>query len=749
MPTESVAGSALTRRSSLKGDISGGITAGVLTIPVSIGYGLLALQPLGEGYLSYGIVAGLMSAIVVLLACALLGGSAGLIYTPRSVVTLVMAAVVLEGVARGPAAIAAHGDVGRTLSLVFFVVLMAGLFQALVGAVRIGRLIRYIPSPVMSGFQNAAAVLIMLSQVDALLGFRRRVPLSAVAANLSAVQPLTLAVGIVTCLAMWYGPRFAKSVPPALLGLFIGTGAYYALSAAGYRASLGPIIGPLPSTLPVPRYLPGFGSLLVERELWPVLLTLSVGALGLALVSSLDVLLCARVIDGVTGERSSGPHELVRIGLGNVAAACFGGIPSGMNLGASSANHRAGGRTRLAAVVAAAVILLAVLLLRPAIAALPRAVVAGMLVVVGLQLFDRSSFQLVTQAIGGELLHWRVMVLDLLVVILVAGTILVFDPVVGVGMGVALAVLFFLIRMSKSVVRRTYHGDVVRSRKARDPKLMELLGAHGRQIVVFELEGPIFFGTAEDLATRAEDPAAGNGCCVVLDFKRVNELDSTGARILVQINDRLKKRGGCLLLSHAHDNALVSAVLRDLGVTGSLGAHASFSDTDAALEFAEDRLLLAHAPGHALDAEMPVDRLSVFDGLSEEEVAIVRALLVRRAYAKNETLIQEGSRDRDLFLMARGVASVKVGRPGQSGQRRLASFSSGTVFGEVALLDQQPRSATVTADEDVVCYVLSEDAFRALVRDHHAIAIKLLTSLGSELSRRLRRANAMISELEG
>ena len=83
------------------------------------------------------------------------------------------------------------------------------------------------------------------------------------------------------------------------------------------------------------------------------------------------------------------------------------------------------------------------LLLRPAIAALPRAVVAGMLVVVGLQLFDRSSFQLVTQAIGGELLHWRVMVLDLLVVILVAGTILVFDPVVGVGMGVALAVLFF------------------------------------------------------------------------------------------------------------------------------------------------------------------------------------------------------------------------------------------------------------------------------------------------------------------
>src|SRR5260370_8711070 len=109
----------------------------------------------------------------------------------------------------------------------------------------------------------------MLSEVDALLGFRRRVPLSAVAANLSAVQPLTLAVGIVTCLAMWYGPRFAKSVPPALLGLFIGTGAFYALSAAGYRASLGPIIGPLPSTLPLPRYLPAFGSLLLDPPICP------------------------------------------------------------------------------------------------------------------------------------------------------------------------------------------------------------------------------------------------------------------------------------------------------------------------------------------------------------------------------------------------------------------------------------------------------------------------------------------------
>lgn len=714
-----------------------------------MGYGLLALQPLGDGYVSYGVVAGLFSAIVVLLAAALLGGSPGLMYTPRSVVTLVMASVVLEGVVRGPAAVVAHGDVPRTLTLVFFVVLAAGLFQAMFGVLRLGTFIRYIPSPVMAGFQNAAAILIILSQVDTLLGFRRHVPLADLPTNLSGVQPLTLAVGLLTALAMWFGPRLTKRIPPVILGLLVGSAAYYLISAVGYRALLGPVVGIIPEAVPLPRYGARFGALLADRHAWPVLLTLGVGALGLAIVSSLDVLLCVKVMDGVTAERSKGSRELVRIGVANIAAAGFGGIPSGVNLGASFANHRAGGRTRLAAVVAAAVVLLAVLLLGPAIALLPRVVIAGMLLVVGLQLFDPWSLGHLARMIAGGFAHWRVMGLDLLVVFLVAATILVFDPVVGVGMGVALAVIFFLVRMSRSVVRRTYHGDAARSRKARDPRLMELLAAHGRQIVVFELEGPVFFGTAEGLATRAEAAARAGAVYVLLDLRRVNDFDSTGARILMQISDRLKPQGGRLLLSHPHDNYLVSSILRDLGVASALGPDALFADTDAALEWAEERLLREHGAGEALTDEVAVGRLSVLDGLTDAECAIVQALLARRAYGKGEVVIKEGSTDRDLFLMSRGTASVKVELPGQGRQRRLASFAAGSVFGELALLDQQPRSATVTADEDAVCYVLSDAAFKALVRNHPSIAITLLTNLGRELSGRLRRANATISQLEG
>jgi SulP family sulfate permease len=735
--------------STLKGDIAGGLSAGVLTIPVSMGYGILALQPLGDGYISYGVIAGLVSAIVALLAGAMLGGSAGLMYTPRSVVTLIMAAVVLEGVVHGPAAVAAHGDIQRTLTLVFFVVVAAGILQALFGALRLGGLIRYIPSPVMAGFQNAVAILILVAQVDTLLGFRRHVPLRQIASNLDLVQPPTLAVGLLTSLAMWYGPRLTKRVPPVILGLLVGSGAYYALSFSGYGGQVGRVIGPMPETPLLPKYLPGFGVLLADREVWPALLTLGVGAFGLAIVSSLDALLCVKLLDGVTGSRSRGSRELVRVGVANMAAACFGGIPAGVNLGASFASHRAGGRTRMASVVAAAVVLFAVFLLSPAIALLPRVVVAGMLLVVGVQLFDQWSLRLLVRALRGRLLHGRRMALDLLVVLLVASTILLFDPVMGVGMGVGVAVLFFIIRMSRSVVRSTYHGDAVRSRKARDPKLMEILGAHGRRIVVFELDGPLFFGTAENLASRIEAAANEGATHVVLDLKRVNELDTTGARILIQVRERLRQRGGRLLFSHPQDNYLVSTVLRDLGVASALGPDGLFADTDAALEWAEDQIIRAHGSGDVLTGEVSMDRLSLLEGLTEAERAVVGELLSRRTYGPGEIVIKEGSLDRDLFLMSRGSVSVKVGVPGQDRQRRLASFSAGTVFGEVALLDREPRSATVTADEEAVCYVLSEEAFHALVLDHHAIAIKLLTNLGRELSRRVRRTTAMILQLEG
>jgi SulP family sulfate permease len=732
---------------SLKGDLAGGVTAAILTIPVSMGYGLLALYPLGDRFASYGILAGLLSAIFVPLTAVLLGTRAALMYAPRSVITFLIASLVLGSVAHGPAA-AASGDVRSTLAFVFFIIVAAGLFQALLGALRLGGLVRYIPSPVMAGFQNAVAVLIFVSQLHAMLGVPRSVPLAQVAAMPSLAQPLTLAVGILTCAVIWWCPRLTKRVPPTIAGLSIGTGAYWALSALGYGPGLGRVVGPMPSTVPTPAYLAGFGTLLIARESWSLIPALLVGAFSLAIVGSLDALLCLKMVEGVTGQKSNSSRELVRLGLGNMVAACFGGIASGVNLGSSLANHKAGGRTCVSSVVSASVILLAILFVGPVIAFLPRVVIAATLVIVAIQLVDRWSLHLFRRAVTGELVHWKVMTLDLLVVALVAAVTIAFDLVTGVAVGVAVTIVFFLVRMSKSVVRRTYHGDMVRSHRTRDPRLMELLAAEGRQIVVFELEGPIFFGTAEDLANRVEAAGRGGARSVVFDLKRVNELDSTGAQIILQIHGRLKREGRHLLVSHLHDNPTLANVLTDMRVTAALGQDAVFADTDGALEWAEDQVILAHGAEAGLRDEVGVDRLAVLTGLTEDECALVKTMLVRRTYRTGEAVIREGSEERDLFMMSRGTVSVKVGT-GPGRQKRLASFSAGAVFGEIALLDEQPRSATIVADDDVVCYVLPEEAFRSLVRNHQSIAITLLRNLGRELSQRLRRANATISQLEG
>jgi SulP family sulfate permease len=337
---------------------------------------------------------------------------------------------------------------------------------------------------------------------------------------------------------------------------------------------------------------------------------------------------------------------------------------------------------------------------------------------------------------------------DLLVILLVATVAIAVNLVAAVGIGVAVAVLSFLARMSRSLVRRTYHGDAIHSRRTRDPRLMEILQAHGRKIAVFELEGPIFFGTAEDLANRVEAAVRDGVVFVVIDCKRINEIDSTGARILLQIHERLARAGKHLLVSHLEANERLADFLSAMGVTAALTPGRVFGDTDRALEWAEDRLIAAELGAADAGSERGLDQLDAMAGLSPAEHGVLRDALVRRTYERGDTVIREGETGRELFIIARGTASVTLKLAGKRRANRLATFSVGTVFGEVALLDEQPRSATVEADEDLVCYVLTDAAFEWLAREHQPIAIKLLKNLGRELSRRLRRANQTIYEME-
>jgi MFS superfamily sulfate permease-like transporter len=722
------------------------VTAGILSIPVSMGFGALAVHPLGPAYVGYGLLAGLASAIVAPIGGVLAGARAPIVYGPRSVIASLISSVVLQDLVTSRSDVIAAGTPRHVLTLLFFIVVLAAVFQTLFGALRLGGFVRYIPSPVIAGFQNAAALLIVLSQLNTLLGFKDPVPVSRIPFHLGAIQPLTLGIGVLTAVTMLRAETLTRRVPPAILGLVVGAGAYYAVVGLGGASLVGPTVGTVGS-MPLSFQLTDLIDL-VGRTAWRDLAPLVMAALSLAIIASLDTLLCAKALEGLIGTRTQANGEVFRLGIGNLAAGCLGGISAGISLSFTSANYRSGGRSAGSLLVIALTVLVVTLFLTPVLGFIPRVVIAGLLLVVAVQLVDQWSLQLARRMVASNFRDWRRVTLDVAIVVLVATLAIAVDLFLAVAIGIGVAILFFLLRMSRSVVRRAYHGDTVHSRKTRDPHLMEALQSHGRRILVLELEGPIFFGTADRLASRVEVAARAGVSYVVFDLRRVNEIDATGARILLQIHSRLAAERRHLLFSYLPADGPLATFLGALGVLAAVTPARVFLDTDRALEWAEDQVLAEALGQLARDDEVPFEKLDVFATFSREECDLLRRLLLRRTYRKGEVVFREGDEGRELFVIARGAASVHLRLAGPDRAKRLATFATGTVFGELALLDAGPRSASVEADDDLVCYVLTEAVFATLAREHHAVAIKVLTNIGRELSRRLRRANQTIYQLE-
>lgn len=620
--------------------------------------------------------------------------------------------------------------------------------QAGFGAIGAGGLVKYIPYPVIAGFQNAAAILLLLAQVAPMLGLRGHLDPGTMLEQLRHAQPLTLAVGVLTCYLLLYAGKLSKRIPAVIIGLFGGIGLYYLFLYLGYGDSVGPFIGEFNFAMPDLHYLSGFYAIAQQRQWWELLPSMLAWAASLALISSLDVLLCAKVMEGVTHQRQDHNLGLVRLGLGNLLVAAFGGISSAISLTSSQGNYNSGGRTGYSVLVNSLLMLAAVLFCSQLISLIPKAVVAGMLTVTAWRLFDRWTVQLVKRIVAAGPRNRAGLLLDLFVIALVTLVAVFASLVTAVAIGMLVSVFFFLYRMSKSVIRRSIHGDVLRSRKTREPRLMQLLAEKGRRIVVFELEGSVFFGTAEKLIHQIEKAVTDGATLVIVDLKRVTDIDSTGVRFLVQANDAMVKAGKFMLLSSVEEQSRLGQFLRDAGAIAALTKARVFVDNDQALEWAEDRLILAELGDVELRAEFPFDQLDLFAGLNGADLGVVRDLLSRRAYAKEDVVFREGDPGQQLFVIAKGEASVRIRPPGATRDIRLVTFSPGTVFGEVALLDTEVRSASVQADEDLVCYVLEHEVFQQLETDHPGIAVALLRNLGRELSNRLRRANRVIYQLD-
>src|SRR5688572_1983868 len=219
---------------SLRGDLVGGLTAAAVTIPISMGYGLLALSSLGDAYVAHAILAGLYAPIFGCAVAVLLGANTTMIYSPRSIVTFLVGGVVLHNVARSNLPYVESAAPATLLALAFLIIFLAGAFQALFGMLRAGTLVKYIPAPVIAGFQNAAAILILFSQLDNMLGFREHIPALEVPLSLGTVQAPTLIVGLVTCALIFKGALLTRRIPPTLIGMLGGIATYYLFVLLGW-----------------------------------------------------------------------------------------------------------------------------------------------------------------------------------------------------------------------------------------------------------------------------------------------------------------------------------------------------------------------------------------------------------------------------------------------------------------------------------------------------------------------------------
>jgi len=277
---------------------------------------------------------------------------------------------------------------------------------------------------------------------------------------------------------------------------------------------------------------------------------------------------------------------------------------------------------------------------------------------------------------------------------------------------------------------------------------MSTLETHGNRIAVLELEGSLFFGSADHL-TREIDRHLDTGVqYVILDMKRVTGTDLTTARLLSQTASRLKQQGRILAVSYLERDGVLGLVSQEGGLLEALGEDGLFPDTDHALEHFEERILAEFGGEAAQAGDVPLEAMPILRGLSPEDVDTVRGLMQLGEFAQGDVLFQEGDTDRDLFLITDGAADVTIGVGTSDRRKRLTTFAPGTVIGEMALLEGEPRSATVAAREPLRCWRLGRAAFEQLEREHPHIGLVLLRNLARLLSERVRSANDVIRELE-
>jgi len=522
-------------RSSWRTDLIAGLTVGVVALPLALAFGITT---------GLGARAGLITAIIAGVVAAVFGGSNVQVSGPTGAMTVVLVPLV-----------ARYG-----VDAVYVVGVMAGVIVVISAFAGVGRLLAYIPWPVIEGFTVGIATIIFLQQVPAALGVPKphgentaaiafRAVREAVAGDGSAA---TIAIASLVAIVMIFLPWLRRSLPVSLIAVVVAT-------AVAQLAHLDiSRIGKLPDSLPGPT----FPSITLGK-----LSDLFSPALAVAALAAIESLLSAKVADGMADTIRHDPdRELFGQGLANIASPLFGGMPATGAIARTAVNVRAGARTRVAAATHALVLVAVVFFGGSLVAEIPLAALAGVLMVTAVRMVEAHNVRAVLRATHG----------DAAVLVITAAITIAFDLILAVEVGIAIAAILALRNVARAAAAIPEPVDVV----INTDDEQRLLHEH---IVTYRLDGALFFGAAQRFLTELTTVADVR--VVILRLPDVQVLDATGAHALGEIVAELEARRITVLIKGPRPQHL--RTLRAVGTLDRLADQRHlFDDLDAALDHA-------------------------------------------------------------------------------------------------------------------------------------------------------------------
>ncbi|MFO1324291.1 MAG: SulP family inorganic anion transporter [Burkholderiales bacterium] len=720
-----------------------GVSAAFVLVAMMLPLGLIAFAPLGEYAVEAGLRAALAAAIFGNLTALVLSGALLPNEVPRASSVFLFAAFILRIAGDAQLRASATGGVVEILFLAALCLALTGVIQVVFGFLRLGNIARFVPYPVVAGLMSGLAISLVIYELPEVLGTHGGGGHEGAAEGAHhGINGWTLLVALVTIVVFVVVRRRWPSLPSKLIGLAAGTAAAAVITLL-LHADVGPRVPflgriPLPDALLPVLTADGVG--LALRFGYDLVIT----ALAIAVVGSLDSLLAA--VGEADGPLDTAHHPnrlLVALGCGNLVSSFFGGVPVAYSSHHALTVHTGGGRKLVSSLATTITLVLLLLYGAPLLQLIPVAALSAMMLVIAVGLIDRWAGSTIDRVRRGQ--YDSELILNITLVVLVAGVTIAFGLVAAVITGLILSMGLFLAVMNRSLIRSVRSGTTRGSRRVYPPEEASLLRVEGHRIKVVELDGAIFFGTADRMAFEAMRAAEG-AQYLILDLRRVTMIDASGALMLQKLSRLLQQQGVRLLLAHISATSRLGRAIQGAGVFVQRHHTDWFEDADRALEWAE-RQLLRQGKAAGSDRELAIGEFALLEGLSAAELEFVKPYLDRQLFPARAALYHEGQTGDRLYLLARGAVSIVAEDPEAKGKhRRVVTLAPGVIFGESAMMEGGTRSVTAIAEDEVVTYSLSRSNLEAIHARNPDLYRRIVLNMLAHLSGLLRMTSALLRD---